>query len=109
VGWVGHTRLMATGTVNRVERTGPAIRAVLGEHAPAESARFESELRQALTQAGGTLDLSGVEEVMARWHAVAVMIVNPLGEAEQAQVRRARSGDYHGLRARDERGNWATV
>jgi Family of unknown function (DUF6247) len=100
---------MATGTVNAVERTGPGIRAVLSEHAPAECAQFESELREALSQASDSLDLAGVEEVIARWHAVAVMLVSPLDAAEKAQLRRARAGDMHALRARDDHGTWTTV
>ena len=92
-----------------VERTGPGIRAVLEVQAPDERSRFEAELREALARAGEDLDVARVEEVLARWHARACVVANPLSEDEQEQVRRARAGDLTGLRSRDERGNWSTL
>ena len=49
---------MATTTTVTIERTGPAIRAALVEHAPQDAARFESELRDALSHATADLDLA---------------------------------------------------
>ncbi len=89
-----------------VERSGPAIRAALAEHVPEDCARFEAELRTALARAADDLDLSVVETVLARWHALATMAANPLTAAEEAQVERAKAGDFTGLYTRDEQRNW---
>jgi hypothetical protein len=98
---------MATATA--VERTGPAILAALQGYAAHEAVRFESELREALARAGADLDLARVDEVMTRWHARACILANPLTDQEQALVKRARAGDFTGLRARDEDGSWTTL
>jgi Family of unknown function (DUF6247) len=98
---------MATATA--VERTGPAILAALRRYAPHEATRFESELRGALARAGADLDVARVDEVMARWHTRACVLANPLTDQEQALLRRARAGDFTGLRARDENGSWTTL
>lgn len=100
---------MATVTTVTIERSGPAIRAALGEHAPEDCPRFESEMRDALTRAAGDLDLTGAHAVLARWHALATMAANPLTADEHAQVQRAKTGDFSGLHARDEHGNWTTL
>jgi hypothetical protein len=104
-----HTEVVTTGTATAVERTGPAILAALRRYAPREAARFESELREALNRAGTDLDVTGVDEVMARWHTRACILANPLTDREQALLRRARAGEFTGLRARDENGGWATL
>ena len=100
---------MTTTTARVVQRTGPGIRAVLDERAPQERSRFEAELREALARAAEDLDVARVEQVLARWHARASVVANPLSEQEQALVRRARAGDLTGLRARDEHGAWTTL
>jgi uncharacterized protein DUF6247 len=97
------------GTATAVERTGPAILAALQRYAPHEAARFGSELREALDRAGTDLDLTRVDEVMVRWHIRACILANPLSDQEQASLRRARAGDFTGLRARDENGGWTTL
>ena len=100
---------MTTATATAVERTGPAILAALQGYAPHEAARFESELREALARAGTDLDVARVDEVMTRWHTRACILANPLTEQEQTLLRRARAGDFTGLRARDENGGWTTL
>jgi hypothetical protein len=95
-----------TVTVIAVERSGPAIRAALAAHAPEDCTCFEAELRTALAHASDDLDLSGVETVLARWHALATMAANPLTAAERTHVERAKAGDFTGLYTRDEHGNW---
>jgi hypothetical protein len=92
-----------------VERTGPAILAALQRYAPHEAARFGSELREALDRASTDLDVTPVDEVMARWHTRACILANPLSGQEQALLTRARAGDFTGLRARDENGRWTTL
>lgn len=100
---------MATVTATAIDRSGPAIRAVLGEHAPADRALFETELRAALTRAADDLDTACVDAVLARWHTLATMAVNPLTAEEQAQVERARAGDFSGYYVQDDHGNWAQL
>lgn len=100
---------MATVTAIAIERSGPAIRSVLAEHAPAERERFEAEMRGALAQAAHELDLADVDAVLTRWHALATMVVNPLTDEEQAQVRRAKTGDFTGCYTRDELGNFVQL
>ncbi len=95
-----------TPAATRIERTVPAIRAVLAEHSPAESEQFAAELRQALSLAAEDLDLARVEAVLDRWWGIAVIDANPLTESEHAQIARARDGDFTGLSTRDADGNW---
>ena len=92
-----------------LERSGPAIRAVLTEHWPEECATFETEFREALDRARQTFDLSPVEAVVDRWWGVAATRANPLSEREKGQVERAGRGDDEGLLARDEQGNWVRL
>ncbi len=101
--------MVTTGTATAVERTGPAILTALLRYAPREAARFESELREALSRAGTDLDVTRVDEVMARWHTRACVLANPLTDQEQTWLRRAQAGDFTGLRARDENGGWTTL
>lgn len=98
-----------TAAMMRIERSGPAIREALARFAPTECPRFESELGQALTTAAETLDLEPAQAVLDRWWGVAVIRANPLSDGEQAQLARARTGDFAGLLARDERGNWVRL
>jgi hypothetical protein len=100
---------MATVTSVAVERSGPAIRDALAEHAPGEEHRFSSELRDALARAADDLDLAGPRAVLARWHGLATMAANPLTAEEHALLERARAGDFTGLSVRDEHGNWTTL
>ncbi|MGZ4543378.1 MAG: DUF6247 family protein [Mycobacteriaceae bacterium] len=83
--------------------------AALHHHAPQEAAQFESELREALARAGTDLDVARVDEVMARWQTRACILANALTDQEQTLLRRARAGDFSGLRARDENGGWTTL
>ena len=92
-----------------VERTGPAIRAALAAYAPDDEARFAAELRDALARAGQDLDLTGPEAVLRPWHARAVMAANPLTAEEQAQVERAKAGDFTGFSVRHDDGSWTTL
>lgn len=89
-----------------IERSGPAIRAALVEHAPEECVQFETEFQQATQRAGQTFDLAPVEALLDRWWGIAAIRANPLSEHEQAQVARAKAGDFRGLLTRDEQGNW---
>jgi hypothetical protein len=95
-----------TAATMRIERSGPAIRATLAAVSPEECAAFEAEFAQALARASAELDLAPAEEVLDRWWRIAVIRANPLSEKEQAQVARVKAGDFTGLLARDERGNW---
>ncbi len=96
---------VATG----IERSAPAIRAALAQHAPDEQGRFESEFRDAATRAAETVDLAPLEAVLDRWWGVAAMAANPLTDEERDLVARAKAGDLTGLRARDEQGDWVTL
>jgi len=100
---------VVTVTASVVERSGPAVRAALAEHAPQDCARFEAELREALTRAGDDLDVTRVDAVLARWHARAMVAANPLTAEELVLVQRAKAGDFTGLRSRDEHGVWTTL
>ncbi len=100
---------MATVTAVTIERSGPAIRMALAQHAPEDCARFESELRDALHRAEDDLDLTGVEVVLQRWHGLTTMAANALSEQELAQVAGARSGRFTGLRQRNGDGTWLTL
>lgn len=98
-----------TAATMRIERSGPAIRAALAEVSPEECTEFEAEFAQALERAGAEFDLAPAETVLDRWWGIAVIRTNPLSEKEQAQVARANEGDFTGLLARDERGNWVRL
>jgi hypothetical protein len=99
---------MTTATT-RIKRSGPAIRALLGEVSPDECAQFEAEFAQALARAGAEFDLAPAEAVLDRWWGIAVIRANPLSEQEQEQVARARQGLFDGLWERDEAGNWVQL
>ncbi|MPZ67862.1 MAG: hypothetical protein GEU83_21070 [Pseudonocardiaceae bacterium] len=60
-----------TAATTKIERSGPAIRAVLAEASPAE------------------FDLAPAEAVLDRWWGIAAIRANPLSEQEQAQLARA--------------------
>ena len=96
-------------TMVTVERSGPAIRAALAAYAPEDEARFTRELREALARAGQDLDLAGPQAVLRRWHARAVMAANPLTAEEQAQIERAKAGDFTGFSVRHDDGSWTTL
>lgn len=100
---------MATLSPVTIERSGPAVRAALAQHAPQDCARFENELRDALHRAQTDLDVTGVEQVLHRWHAVATLAANPLSDLELTQLARARAGDVTGLRERIGHGTWRTL
>jgi hypothetical protein len=110
--WAGQvdTRQVTTATT-RIERSGPAIRAVLDEVSPDECVQFEAEFAHALARAGAEFDLAPAEAVLDRWWGIAVIRANPLSEQEQeqAQLARAREGVFDGLWERDEAGNWVQL
>lgn len=89
----------------KIERSGPAIRAVLAELSPDECARFEGEFQEASERAGQTFDLAPLSAVLDRWWGIAAIRSNPLSEAERDQVARARSGDETGWIVHHEDGN----
>lgn len=93
----------------KIERSGPAIRTVLAELAPDECVQFEVEFQHAIARASETFDLARLDEVLDRWWGIAAIRANPLSEQEQAQVARARAGDFTGLLDRDEHGNWVRL
>jgi Family of unknown function (DUF6247) len=103
------TQFVATATVVVVERSGPAIRAVLAEHSPQECSQFEEELREALSRTSADLDVSRIDKILTRWHRRATIAANPLTAEERAVLERAKAGDYTGLRVRDEHGGWTTL
>ena len=47
--------------------------------------------------------------MLTHWHAVATMAANPLTDGEREQIERAKAGDYTGLSALDENGNWVRL
>ena len=98
-----------TATTTKIERSGPVIRAVLDEYAPDECALFEAEMRQAIRCASETFDLGPAAAVLDRWWGIAVIRANPLSGTEQAQLARAKAGDFSGLLTRDEHGDWVPL
>jgi len=101
-GWI----LPFMTAVTKIERSGPAISAALAELSADECTQFGAEFHQALGHAAQAFDLAAVDAVVDRWWGIAAIRVNPLSEHEQAQVDRAHTGDFTGLLARDEQGNW---
>lgn len=95
-----------TASSTKVKRSGPEIRAVLAEVSPEECAPFEAEFAQALEQARAECDLAPADAVLDRWWGVAAIRANPLSEQEQAQLARAREGNFDGLWTRDQEGSW---
>lgn len=98
-----------TVATTKIERSGPAIRALLTTASPTECAQFEAEFAEALARAGTEFDLAPAEAVLGRWWGIAAIRANPLSEGEQAQLARAQAGDFTGLWERDEAGNWAQL
>ncbi|MFW0154072.1 DUF6247 family protein [Mycobacterium sp. smrl_JER01] len=87
-----------------LERTGPAIRAVLAEHAPEDLVEFEAEFRIALAEADDDLDLRRVEAVITKWWGRAHLRLHPPTDAERDAVARAAAGDTAGLLTRTDAG-----
>ncbi len=85
-----------TGVTRHVERSGPAVRAALGEFSPQECALFEQQFQQALVDAEQRFDLRPVQAVLDRWWPIAAIRANPLSPDEQDLVARARAGDDTG-------------
>lgn len=98
-----------TAATTKIERSGPAIRAVLAELAPDECAEFETEFREALARAETDFDLAPVEAVLDRWWGAAAIAANPLSDHEHDQVARARAGDESGWLAHNEDGTWTRL
>lgn len=90
-----HTQIV--GDVG-LERTGPAIRAVLAEHAPDDLAEFEAEFRIALAEADEDFDLARVDAVITKWWGRAHLRLYPPTDAERDAVARAAAGDDSGAR-----------
>lgn len=99
-GPVGKRRPCHTQIVGDVglERTGPAIRAVLAEHAPDDLAEFEAEFRIALAEADEDFDLARVDAVITKWWGRAHLRLYPPTDAERDAVARAAAGDDSGAR-----------
>ena len=89
-----------------MERSGPAISAVLLEFSEEEAAQFQREFRQAAQQAAEHLDAAPLDEVLNRWWGIAVMHLQPLSSQEEQQLARARAGDFTGLSTRDADGTF---
>ena len=104
-GWI----LPFVTAATKIERSGPAIRAALAELSADECTQFGAEFQQALSHAAETFDLTPVDAVLDHWWGIAAIRANPLSEHEQAQVDRANTGDFTGLLARDEQGNWVRL
>jgi len=98
-----------TASTTKIERSAPAVRAVLAEVSPRECAEFEVEFAEGLARAGAEFDLAPAEAVLDRWWGIAAIRVNLLSEHEAAQLAAARGGDFTGLRTRDEHGNWVQL
>ncbi|BBX82181.1 DUF6247 family protein [Mycolicibacterium aubagnense] len=92
----------------RLERTGPAIRAVLAELDPAACSEFEWEFRIALaeTDLADDFDLGRLNAVLDRWLGIAYLRLHPPTAAERAVVEQVRRGDFTGLRTRTAAGEW---
>ena len=93
----------------KIKRSGPAIKTALAELSADECTQFEAEFQQALGHAAETFDLAPVDAVLDRWWGIAAIRANPLSEHEKAQVDRADTGDFTGLLAHDEQGNWVRL
>jgi len=98
-----------TASETKIERSAPAVRAVLAQVSPDECARFEAEFAEGLARASAEFDLAPAEAVLDRWWGIAAIRLNPLSEQEKAQVLAARAGELTGLRTRDAQGNWAQL
>ncbi len=59
---------------NRVERTGPTIRAALD---PEQRAEFEADFHAAAVETDDTFDLAPLHRVIDRWWPQAVLCANP--------------------------------
>ena len=82
----------------------------MAEFAPDERTQFEAAYAQALSRAGAECDLDSAEAVLDRRLArIAAIRANLLSEQERAQVARAKVGEFTGLLARDEHGDWDWV
>jgi hypothetical protein len=97
---------MTASTLTGPGRSGPEIRPALAENAPSELGTFEREFQQALTEAAASFDTSVVDQVLSRWWRIAATRSVQLSEAEEDQVRRARSGDFTGLLERTSDGSF---
>ncbi|ABD13220.1 hypothetical protein ThrDRAFT_00489 [Frankia casuarinae] len=79
------------GVRNRVERTGPAVRAALR---PDHRAEFEAEFHAAAVEADDALDLAPLHRVIDRWWPQAVLCANPEIQAGiDEDRRRIAAGD----------------
>jgi hypothetical protein len=87
---------MATPTTTTVNRSGPAIRAVLTDLAPQEGAEFETEFRRALAETDEDFDTSRVDALIGRWWARAIVLLNPDLAADTAWER-IKAGDASDL------------
>ena len=100
---------MTTTTRTEPGRSGPAIRAALAEHAPAELVTFEREFHQALSDAAATFDTTTLDQVIDRWWRIAALRSIQLSETEQDQLRRVRAGDFTGLMEQTSDGSFRRI
>ncbi len=92
-----------------LERSVPAVRAALIEHAPERGEQFDDELQQALTQANDTLEPGLLDAVLDRWWGTAAILANPLTEHKRVQLDWAKVGDFTGMLMGRENGTWVAL
>lgn len=93
----------------RLERSGPAIRAVLAELAPEDLVEFEAEFRCALAEADDDFDLTRLDAVINKWWGRAHLRMHPPTADERAAVARVAAGDDAGMHTRTAAGHWAEL
>lgn len=93
-------------TLKPPARSGPAIRAVLGELAPDDLVEFEAEFRIALAETDDDFDLARVEAVIDKWWGRVYLRMYPPTEEERALVARVAAGDVSGLYRKTSDGQW---
>ena len=67
---------------------------------------MRGRIRPGTDRAGAESDLAPTEAVLDRRGGIAAIRANLLSEQERAQVARAKVGEFTGLLARDEHGDW---
>ncbi len=92
-----------------VERTGPAIRAVLADLAPDDLVDFEAEFRCALAQADDDFDLDPVQAVITKWWGIAHLRIHPPTSEERAVVERVAEGNEAGLYTKTASGQFVAL
>src|SRR5882757_11142300 len=85
-----------TASTTKIERSAPAVRAVLAQVSPDECAQFEVEFAEGLARASAEFDLAPAESVLDRWWGIAAIRANPLSEHEAAHVGGSAVWRLHG-------------